>query len=368
MDGPEHLALADALDVIRDLLHEQFRLTGRLPKTIVTVGGTALAAQRIRERSDDVDLYMSEMEDAAVAAVQDKYRRKHGHSFKIDATPVNTLWGDIAVNDIDQSPTIATLDVDGHAVEIRALSAETMYLLKVAAYRTKDIPDLPLIAARCSSQSLLARAKQVFPWYADRSAFPEYAERLARCIARDFNMRLEAVEAVFALPDVVTKRVQEIRAGLEVQFLHRLQSFMTSRPELIKPDPRDPTRLAFDAAAAGAPQELRDIITSHPSETADMAVNVLRSKDPARHAAWAMDVARRRKSAGGQDRKAALVKQVVDTAKAKGFDLPDNVEEKLGIYANEESLEAMAREVRAATSFQALLDAHSIALPSDDHG
>lgn len=99
-----------------------------------------------------------------------------------------------------------------------------------------------------------------------------------------------------------------------------------------------------------------------------MAVNVLRSKDPARHAAWAMDVARRRKSAGGQDRKAALVKQVVDTAKAKGFDLPDNVEEKLGIYANEESLEAMAREVRAATSFQALLDAHSIALPSDDHG
>ena len=136
-----------------------------------------------------------------MAAVQEKYRRKHGHAFKIDATAVNTLWGDIAVNDIDQSPTIAMLDVDGHAVEIRALSAETMYPLKVAAYRTKDIPDLPLIAERCSSQSILIRAKQIFPWYADRSAFPEYAERLARCIARDFDMRLEGVEAAFALPD-----------------------------------------------------------------------------------------------------------------------------------------------------------------------
>ncbi len=73
MDGPEHLALDDALNVIRDLLGEQFRLAGRLPKTVVTIGGTALAARRIRERSDDVDLYMSEMEDAAVLSVQDAY-------------------------------------------------------------------------------------------------------------------------------------------------------------------------------------------------------------------------------------------------------------------------------------------------------
>src|SRR5664280_143082 len=182
MDGPapEHVTLDEALDIIRDLLREQFRLTGRLPKTVVTIGGTALAARGIRERSDDVDLYLSETEDASVLSVQDAYRRKYGPTFKIDVTPVNTLWGDIAVNDIEQSPIVATLEVQGRTVEIRALSPETMYLVKVAAYRPKDIPDLPLIATRCSSQSLIVRAKQMFPWYADRSAFPQYVERLAR--------------------------------------------------------------------------------------------------------------------------------------------------------------------------------------------
>ena len=80
-----------------------------------------------------------------------------------------------------------------------------------------------------------------------------------------------------------------------------------------------------------------------------------------------LSAARNRKAAGGRDRKTNLVKKIVEAAKAKGFDLPGNVEEKLGIYADEPSLQAMAQEVEAATSFQTLLDAHSITLPSDDH-
>ena len=109
MDGPEQLTLADALDVIRDVLREQLKITGRLPSTVVTVGETALAALHIRERSTDIDVYMLEIDDAAISAVEDKYRHKHGLGFKIDATPVNTLWGDIAINDIDQSPAVATV-------------------------------------------------------------------------------------------------------------------------------------------------------------------------------------------------------------------------------------------------------------------
>jgi hypothetical protein len=58
MDDHTKLDLEAALKVIEDLLREQLKTSGRLPETIVTVRGTALAALRIRERSDDVDLYM----------------------------------------------------------------------------------------------------------------------------------------------------------------------------------------------------------------------------------------------------------------------------------------------------------------------
>jgi hypothetical protein len=369
MDGPapEHVTLDEALDIIRDLLREQFRLTGRLPKTVVTIGGTALAARGIRERSDDVDLYLSETEDASVLSVQDAYRRKYGPTFKIDVTPVNTLWGDIAVNDIEQSPIVATLEVQGRTVEIRALSPETMYLVKVAAYRPKDIPDLPLIATRCSSQSLIVRAKQMFPWYADRSAFPQYVERLARCIAQHFTMRLEAVDAEFGLSDAVSSRVMAIRAGLQVQFMAMARAAMVRRSDLIEVDPHDSMRMVFDAAAAGAPQEVIETVAHHPRETSDMAISVLKAADPKRHAAWLGTLARSRKSSAAEGRKTSLAKKIVDAAAARGFDLPGNAEEKLGIYADEPSLQAMASEIETATSFQAILDAHSITLPSDDH-
>jgi hypothetical protein len=367
MDGPEHLALDDALNVIRDLLVEQLRLTGRLPKTVVTIGGTALAALRIRERSDDVDLYMSEMEDAAILSVQDVYRRKYGPAFKIDATPVNTLWGDIAVNDIDESPTITTLQVETHTVDIRALSAETMYLLKVAAYRSKDIPDLPPIAAGCSSQSLIARAKQMFPWYADRNAFPQFAERLARCVALNFDIPLEKVDASFGLADTVSDKVKEIRAGLHLQFMAMARAVMARRPDLIETDPRDPKSMIFDAAAAGAPQEVIDTLAQNYREVSDMAINALKTADPKKHANWLTALVRSRKSDSTEDQRTALVKNVVDAARARGLDLPDNVEEMLGIYADQQCLQAMAFEIETAPSFRSLLDAHSIIWPSDDH-
>jgi hypothetical protein len=93
MDDPTKLDLAAALEVIEDLLREQLKTSGRIPETIVTVGGTALAALRIRERSDDVDLYMSEIDDTAIHTVTEKYRARYGFDFKIDATPGNTIWG-----------------------------------------------------------------------------------------------------------------------------------------------------------------------------------------------------------------------------------------------------------------------------------
>ena len=46
MDDHTKLDLEAALKVIEDLLREQLKTSGRLPETIVTVGGTALAALR----------------------------------------------------------------------------------------------------------------------------------------------------------------------------------------------------------------------------------------------------------------------------------------------------------------------------------
>jgi hypothetical protein len=108
MDESKKVALADAIEILRALLREHPRLTGRLPKTVVTVDGTALAALSIRGRSDDLDVCMSELDDTAVSTVQEVFRRKLGPNFKIDATPVNTIWGAFAVQDIDQSPTVET--------------------------------------------------------------------------------------------------------------------------------------------------------------------------------------------------------------------------------------------------------------------
>jgi hypothetical protein len=103
MDDRSKLDLEAALKVIEVLLREQLKTSGRLPETIVTVGGTALAALRIRERSDGVDLYMSEIDDTAIDTVTKKYRAQYGFNFKIDATPGNTIWGSFAIDDIDQS-------------------------------------------------------------------------------------------------------------------------------------------------------------------------------------------------------------------------------------------------------------------------
>jgi len=211
-------------------------------------------------------------------------------------TSVNTLWGDIAVNDIDESPAVTALEVQGHIVAIRALSAETMYLLKAAAYRPKDIPDLPLIAAKCSSQSLIAKAKQMFPWYADRNAFPQYAQRPARCVVRDFNLGLEAVHVLFELSDAVSGKVKEIRAGLQVQFFAMARAAMVRRPDLIEVDLRDRMSMIFDAVAVGAPQEVIDTLAQHPRETSDMGINALKMADLKRHTAWLAALARSKKS------------------------------------------------------------------------
>ena len=291
MDDHTKLDLEAALKVIEDLLREQLKTSGRLPETIVTVGGTALAALRIRERSDDVDLYMSEIDDTAIDTVTKKYRAQYGFNFKIDATPGNTIWGSFAIDDIDQSPTVATIEIGDVAVRIRALTPETLYLIKVAADRPKDRIDVPLIASKCSYESLLPRALQLFPWYGDRSAFPEYIERLARSMARDFGRTIDSVYADFKLSEVVLVKAREIHAALESQFWQVLKAMIAAKSALILLDPANPSKLTFNVEDANLPEELLALVHKEPVRVSDLAVSVLKAAEPKRYIAWLANIA-----------------------------------------------------------------------------
>ncbi|WP_408903030.1 hypothetical protein [Methylobacterium radiotolerans] len=98
MDENRKAGFAEAVDVLRRLL-----------ETVVTLGGTALSAHEIRSQTDDVDLHLSEVDDDALA--QQDGRKRFGERFKIDATPVNTIWGGIAIGDIEESPAVDHIEV-----------------------------------------------------------------------------------------------------------------------------------------------------------------------------------------------------------------------------------------------------------------
>ncbi|MGX9981750.1 hypothetical protein [Methylobacterium fujisawaense] len=299
MDENRKVGFSEAVDVLRRLLEIQWQRTGRLPETVVTLGGTALSAHDIRKQTDDVDLYLSEVDDDVLALAQRDGKSRFGDRFKIDATPVNTIWGEIAISDIGQSPVVATIEVAGRKVIVRALDVETLYVVKVAADRPKDRIDQGLISRHTEYGKIVGRANRLFPSYGDREGLPAFAERLARCIARDFSMRLADVDADLALSETVRRKVSECRRALEASFMLALRSLMNRRPDLIGADPGRPDRLLFDAAAAGAPEELLGVMDFNRDEVSDIATGVLKAHDPKRHLAW---LARRRtKPAEEQD-------------------------------------------------------------------
>jgi hypothetical protein len=284
MDDTRKIGLKEAIEVIRDLLREYLKRTGKLPETIVAVGGTALAILRIRERSDDLDLYLSEVDDGAVDATVNRYRAKYGAQFKIDVTPANTLWGAFAVKDIEESPVTESIEIEGRSIQIRVLSPETMYLIKVAADRPKDRDDVPLIGKHCDYAALIARAKRLLPWYADRSSLAEYVERLVRSLGRDFGREFLQIENDLELGDAVLERAHQIRSGMELQFWQLLRAVLNQNPDLIQPDPGDPRKLTFDRTLLR--QELRDLEVKDPVRFSGVIAETLKRADVKRYVEW----------------------------------------------------------------------------------
>jgi len=123
----------------------------------------------------------------------------------------------------------------------------------------------------------------MFPWYADRGAFPEHVERLARFMSRDFGVALGTVDGDLGLAEVVRSKVHDIRRGMKMQFAHELKAIMARRPDLITFDPRKPETVRFDARSAGAGDEIVDLVEEDPRAASDMAAATLKERAPARH-------------------------------------------------------------------------------------
>lgn len=68
----------------------------------------------------------------------------------------------------------------------------------------------------------------------------------------------------------------------------------------------------------------------------------------------------------GQKRKSAMAKQIVATAAARGFEMPEDIEEKLVIYLDEPALRELAKSVKTAASFQDALDVCAVTIPKHD--
>jgi hypothetical protein len=153
-------------------------------------------------------LYLSEVD---VAKLNETGRKKFGTQFKLDVTPVNTVWGYMAIQDIEQSPAFDTIVIGDRNVALRALTLETCYLLKAAAGREKDLEDLSDIAPRVTFNSVVQRANQTLGWVGDRKRLPEYLETLSRMLARDFGKSLEETDSAIAMPDAVRIKIAEMR-------------------------------------------------------------------------------------------------------------------------------------------------------------
>src|SRR3546814_4517533 len=96
--------LEEALEVVRDLLERHQRKHGYVPENVVVVGGTALAVHGVRERSLDVDVYIPDADDDIVAQSEDDGVLQYGPDFKLDVTPVDTLWDPLSSRAIAKSP------------------------------------------------------------------------------------------------------------------------------------------------------------------------------------------------------------------------------------------------------------------------
>jgi hypothetical protein len=146
------------VECIRDMSARYIAKTGNAPRTLILVGGSALAMHGIRETSDDVDLYSP---DPVIVKIARDVEAASG--FPVDVTMKKNLWGDLNIYDIEEDALVMKqIKVGGHTVDIAALSVETLFVVKANTFREKDRDDLPGILGKTSIERVLERISNLW--------------------------------------------------------------------------------------------------------------------------------------------------------------------------------------------------------------
>lgn len=145
------------VDTIRAMVHEYIDRHGMAPRTLIAVGGSAMALHGCRPLSEDIDLYAPEDAFAPIAA---EIERESG--LRIDVTSKTTLWGVLNIHDIEKDAVVKeSVIVDGFVVDIAAISPETLFVIKASTMREKDRDDLPLLINHTSPDRIMVRLESL---------------------------------------------------------------------------------------------------------------------------------------------------------------------------------------------------------------
>jgi len=175
--------------------------TADLPSCLVLVGGTALAAHRIRKMSEDIDFYAKSFPEQRLLELEFELKKQYGESFKIDATSTENIRGQVMLRDIEDASTqIQSIDINGKELHIKALSIEDLYLLKLIANRPKDKIDLPLIAEKTNFDKLIARANQQWQNIGNRDMVLGILDDFVNRVAIDFTVEPKDIISALSVP------------------------------------------------------------------------------------------------------------------------------------------------------------------------
>lgn len=125
----------------------------------VLIGGAAMRAHGVIRHVDDVDAYLH---------VQKPFTQMMPP--RVDVTDSMYVYGRLNIGDIRKSPESGNPDIKG-----RAISLETLFILKAESGRDKDIADLSLLAKKISPESVMKRLGELRQ-YNNESLHAEFVE------------------------------------------------------------------------------------------------------------------------------------------------------------------------------------------------
>lgn len=158
------------VECVKMLAEMYYENTGNVPRILVAVGGSAMVLRDLRSTSEDVDVFVLDEDLINVARVLEEET-----GFTVDVTSHRNLWGELDIYDIEEDAEVMkNFDLVGHKVNLSAISAETLFVIKASSLREKDKDDLELLMPYVDPQTLMLRVATLFSNQPD----PYYAEEM----------------------------------------------------------------------------------------------------------------------------------------------------------------------------------------------